>query len=135
MYKLFLLVSVLGAAVANPVAEPEPAAAGLDLDKRCTGQGQFCNNGIPCCPNLYCGNNRICSTCTGQGFAHPVPVKASSATTASLAATGSTAATTASARQSAAELGPRLGWVGRRFGTSATAHDIVGRGRTAVWSE
>ncbi|KAJ4158162.1 uncharacterized protein LMH87_008701 [Akanthomyces muscarius] len=67
MYKLFLVVSILGAAVAEPVAEPEPAAAGLDLDKRCTGQGQFCNNGIPCCPNLYCGSNRICSTCTGQG--------------------------------------------------------------------
>ncbi|KAJ6783738.1 hypothetical protein PWT90_08627 [Aphanocladium album] len=63
MYKFTILSVLLGAAIATPVAELEPAG----LDKRCIGQGQFCNTGVPCCANLYCGNNKLCSSCVSQG--------------------------------------------------------------------
>lgn len=60
---MLLISALVGAAITTPAGELAPAG----LDKRCNGQNQFCNNGIPCCANLYCGSNTVCAACNAHG--------------------------------------------------------------------
>lgn len=49
------------------LASPAPAELLSNIEKRCNGNGSFCNNGVPCCAGTYCSTSQICRSCNGNG--------------------------------------------------------------------